>query len=252
MLPEWDHLPAAVRIVPIWGEPPERRNGSCTWDYDQVALVMKTLLFDLDGTLTDPKEGITRSIVHALEKMGYAAPAQDRLTFAIGPPLRDSLAALMSTDDAVQIEAALTAFRERFTTLGLYENRLYPGIVELLAEAKARRHRIYLATSKPLVYARRILAHFQIEHRFDGAYGPDLAGRHSDKAELLAHLLAEEGLAPDDCTMIGDRKHDVLAARSHRIRAVGVTWGYGSREELEAAGADAWCDEPREVLEAAG
>ena len=209
---------------------------------------MKTLLFDLDGTLTDPKEGITRCIAHALTRMGSAPPPLEDLRFAIGPPLRGSFAKLLNTDDGAAVEAAIAAYRERFSTVGLFENALYPGIRETLAEARARGHLVFLATSKPIVFATRILDHFELTPFFHGAYGSELDGKRDDKTELLAHLLAERKLEAGQCVMIGDRSHDMVAARNHGIGALGVTWGYGSREELLQAGAHALCEAPADLL----
>jgi phosphoglycolate phosphatase len=209
---------------------------------------LKTLLFDLDGTLTDPREGITRCIAHALQKLGHDAPPLDDLLFAIGPPLRGSFAKLMATEDAQQVEAAIVAYRERFSTVGLFENALYPDIRETIVEARSRGHAIYLATSKPIVFAVRILDHFGLSPLFDGAYGSELDGRRDDKTELLAHLIEERKLDPAHCVMIGDRSHDIVAARNHGMLGVGVTWGYGSRDELTGAGAHALCEAPRGLL----
>jgi phosphoglycolate phosphatase len=213
---------------------------------------LKTLLFDLDGTLTDPKEGITRCIAHALQTLGHDAPPLDELQFAIGPPLRGSFAKLMRTEDVALVEAAIAAYRERFSTVGLFENALYPDIRETLVEARSRGHAIFLATSKPIVFAVRILDHFGLTPLFDGAYGSELDGRRDDKTELLRHLLEERKLQPGLCVMIGDRSHDMVAARNHGIKRLGVTWGYGSREELTQAGADALCDLPPQLLDHAG
>jgi phosphoglycolate phosphatase len=202
------------------------------------------LLFDLDGTLTDPKEGITRCIAHALETLGHPSPPPDDLHFAIGPPLRATFGRLMQTEDRALIELALATYRERFATIGLFENALYPNIRETLAQARADGHRIFLATSKPHVYARRILVHFGIAEFFEAAHGSELDGRNDDKGELIAHLLRNERLAAEDCLMFGDRKHDVIGAAKNGVRAVGVTWGYGSEEELREAGASALCHAP--------
>lgn len=202
------------------------------------------LLFDLDGTLTDPKEGITRCIVHALERLGQAAPPADDLEFAIGPPLRSTFARLLQTEDRALIEKALATYRERFASVGLFENALYPDIRETLAAARKDGHRIFLATSKPHVYARRILDHFSLSDHFEAVYGSELDGRHDDKGELIAHLLATEQLDPAHCLMFGDRKHDIHGAARNRVRGIGVTWGYGSAEELREAGAVGLCHEP--------
>ncbi len=150
---------------------------------------MRTLLFDLDGTLTDPREGITRSIAYALERMGMAAPPLDTLHFAIGPPLRASFARLLSTDAPEAIERAVAHYRERFADVGLYENRPYAGIAEALAALRDSGARLFVATSKPQVYARRIVEHFGLHAHFLDVHGCELDGTREDKRDLLAHLL---------------------------------------------------------------
>lgn len=208
-----------------------------------------TLLFDLDGTLTDPKEGITKCIAHALVRMGRTPPPLDELAFAIGPPLRPTFGRLLDTSDRDQIEAALAAYRERFATVGLFENALYANIRESLHLAHGAGHRLLLATSKPHVYATRILDHFGLAPYFSGVYGSELDGRHDDKGELIAHLLAREQLAATNCRMFGDRLHDVIGAAKNGIETVGVTWGFGSAEELTSAGARALCHAPGDLPE---
>lgn len=203
-----------------------------------------TLLFDLDGTLTDPKEGITKCIAHALTRMGRTPPPLDELAFAIGPPLRPTFGRLLDTNDRERIESALAAYRERFATIGLFENALYANIRESLELAHAAGHRLFLATSKPHVYATRILDHFGIAPLFHGVYGSELDGRRDDKGELIAHLLEQENLIAAECRMFGDRLHDVIGAAKNGIETVGVTWGYGSHDELATAGASALCHAP--------
>jgi len=202
------------------------------------------LLFDLDGTLTDPREGITKCIAHALERMGREAPPLEELTFAIGPPLRASLARLIGTDDRDEVERAIGHYRERFAGTGLYENAPYAGIDGALAALRAAGHRLFVATSKPRVYAERIVGHFALDAHFEAVHGCELDGTREDKRDLLAHLLPRHGLAPRATVMIGDRGVDMRAARHHGAFALGVTWGYGSREELREAGAHALCDSP--------
>jgi phosphoglycolate phosphatase len=205
------------------------------------------LLFDLDGTLTDPREGITRCIAHALERMGREAPPREDLTFAIGPPLRASLARLLGTDDRDEVERAIGHYRERFAGTGLYENAPYAGIDAALAALREAGHRLFVATSKPRVYAERIVGHFALDAHFEAVHGCELDGTREDKRDLLAHLLPRHGLAPGETVMIGDRGVDMHAARHHGAFALGVTWGYGSREELHEAGAHALCDSPGEL-----
>jgi len=205
---------------------------------------LNAILFDLDGTLTDPREGITRSIAYALERMGIEPPALDSLTFAIGPPLRASLARLIGDASPAAVERALAHYRERFADVGLFENAVYNGIGEALAAIAATGNTLFVATSKPRVYAERIVRHFALEAHFAAVHGCELDGTREDKRDLLAHLLPHHGLAAGSAVMIGDRGADMVAARHHGLRAVGALWGYGDRAELLEAGAHVLCESP--------
>jgi phosphoglycolate phosphatase len=205
---------------------------------------MKAILFDLDGTLTDPREGITRSIAYAMERMGVSPPALDDLTFAIGPPLRASLARVLKTDSREDVERALAFYRERFVDVGLYENTIYEGMRETLAALAGAQATLFVATTKPEIYAERILRHFGLEAHFAAIHGCELDGTREDKRDLLAHLLPRHGIAPATAVMIGDRGLDMRAALHHGVAALGATWGYGDRAELEDAGAQRLCDRP--------
>ncbi|WP_420645142.1 HAD family hydrolase [Candidatus Leptofilum sp.] len=207
-----------------------------------------TLLFDLDGTLTDPKVGITQSIRYALDKMERPYSPNASLDWCIGPPLQESFAILLQNADPVVGQEALRLFRERFSTVGLFENEPYPDIHHLLAQLQAAGLKLYIATSKPAVYARRIVAHFDLAPYFLMVYGSELDGRFTHKNELIQHVLHTENLNPAHTLMIGDRKHDILGAKANHVTAVGVTWGYGSSEELRAAGADKLLHQPTELL----
>lgn len=205
------------------------------------------LLVDLDGTLTDNFEGISRSILHALARLGAPAPAADALRACVGPPLRASFARLLATDDRERIELAIAHYRSRYAETGWRENVLYAGVAELVRDLAATAATLVLCTSKPLPYARRIVAHFGLAPHFAAVHGADLDGALDDKAALVARLLEQETLDARRCTMIGDREHDVRAAHANGIRAVGVLWGYGSRDELVRAGADALVAAPAEL-----
>ena len=207
---------------------------------------MATLLFDLDGTLSDPKLGITRSIQYALRKLGFEAPEANELTWCIGPPLLGSLESLLAnTADA---EAALVHFRERFVATGIYENELYPGIMDALGALKVDGHRLFVETSKPKVFAERIIAHFELGEFFDAIYGPDLDDTRSGKSKLLAVLVRDEQLDPSQTTMIGDRAQDIIAGRENDLSTLGVLYGYGSETELRSAGADQLCPRPHDLI----
>ncbi|HET9579368.1 MAG TPA: HAD hydrolase-like protein [Usitatibacter sp.] len=211
---------------------------------------MKAVLFDLDGTLTDPREGITRCIAYALERMGVAPPPLADLTFAIGPPLRDSLAQLLGTGERDAVERALAFYRERFADVGLFENEPYAGIDEALHAIKAAGASLFVATSKPLVYAERIVRHFGLEAHFVAVHGCELDGTREDKRDLLAHLLPRHGVPAQGAVMIGDRGVDMRAARHHGLAALGALWGYGTAEELQGAGAHALCERPAALVQA--
>jgi len=207
------------------------------------------VLFDLDGTLTDPHDGITASIEHALRKLGVSSPPRHALKRFIGPPLRDTFAHLLggarvaSTDPAL-IDAAITFYRERFSTTGLFENVPYPGIHATLSVLEQRGAALYLATSKPRVYAERIVDHFGLGKFLTAVHGSELDGTRTDKVLLIAHILLTESLSASATAMVGDRSHDVVGAVANGVLPVGALWGYGSRDELVAAGATVLCERP--------
>jgi phosphoglycolate phosphatase len=206
------------------------------------------LMFDLDGTLTDSRAGITRCIQHALAEAGVAAPPAEELTRYVGPPLAGSFEMLLGTSDAQRIEAAIAAYRRRFEHVGMFENCLYPGIAEMLASFRAASHELCVVTVKPRVYALRILAHFGIAGLFQGVYGPELGARHYSKASLIHEACAKTSTLTAGL-MIGDRAEDVHGAKSNGVGSAAVTWGYGAREELEAAQPDCIVASTRELLE---
>ena len=203
------------------------------------------LLVDLDGTLTDPAEGIIDCFRLALEAMGRNPPPAAELTWVIGPPLRGCFAKFLG--DEVDPEEPLKIYRGRYGTVGLFEAVVYDGVDEALTELRAGGARLFLCTAKPIVYAERILRHFNLDGHFEAAYGDELGGRFRDKADLVAHILTTEGLGAADCCMLGDRVHDVLAASRHGIPAIGALWGYGGAAELGAAGAAVLCASPSQV-----
>ena len=205
------------------------------------------LVFDLDGTLTDPRLGITRCYAYALEQLGLPAPRLPELERHIGPPLRAVFAELLATAEVERIERGVTLYRERFATIGLFENAPYPEIHATLAELRERGHALWVCTSKPLVYAERILEHFALAEYFRGVYGDELRGAFADKARLLAHLLEREAIPAARAIMIGDRMHDARAARSNGARSIGVLYGFGDEPELTAAGVDALCAQVRDL-----
>ena len=204
------------------------------------------ILFDLDGTLTDPKPGITGSIQYALERMGEPVPDADALEWTIGPPLRLNFVKLVGEERA---DEGVRLYRERFGETGLFENRLIDGIPALLQGLVDQGHQLVVATSKPHVFASRIVEHFDLARYFTTVYGSELDGTRVDKRDLLRHIRDLEKLHPHRSVMVGDREHDVHGAKAIDVRTIGVRWGYGSDEELHKAGAYALVDRPHEINE---
>jgi len=191
------------------------------------------VLFDLDGTLSDPKIGITKSVQHALQKAGVMVNDLDELEPFIGPPLQVSFQEIYGFNDA-QITQAIRDYRERFTERGMFENKLYEDIPALLAHLKQQGYILTIATSKPTVFAEQIIKYFQLESYFDLVVGSHLDGSRSDKSEIIEEVLQQFDSYPKErFIMIGDRKYDLIGARKNQIDAIGVTYGFGSLEELK-------------------
>ncbi|WP_114944223.1 HAD family hydrolase [Microvirga calopogonii] len=203
-------------------------------------------LFDLDGTLTNPKTGITRSVQYALERLGRPVPDADELTWMIGPPLVAGFTELLGGTEEVQ--DAVRLYRERYSDVGLFENEVYAGIPALLQDLREKEVRLYVATSKMHVFARRILDHFDLSRFFIEIYGSEPDNRNADKRDLIRHILEREGFDPGRAVMIGDRKHDAIGAKANGIASIGVTWGYGSRQELLDAGSSCLVDDPQGLV----
>jgi len=200
--------------------------------------VTSHVFFDLDGTLTDPRDGIVRCIAHALATLDRPVPSERALERFIGPPLARTFEILLDTTDGTLVGSAIEAYRARFTATGILENRVYPEIPGALALLASRGTTLCVVTSKPSVFARRILDHFGLSSYFTRVHGPDLSDTSYTKATLVGRALESERLLPCAAVMIGDRADDIEGARANGVRSIGVTWGYGSRAELDAAGAD--------------
>lgn len=208
---------------------------------------LKTLIFDLDGTLTDPREGITRCYAQALEELGFEPPALSSLEKYIGPPVQEVFRDLLQTSDPARIQDAIRRYRARYSDIGLFENFAYEGIHEALTQLKAQRYGLLVCTSKPWTFAERILERFELNTFFSAVYGAELDGTRGNKVELLAYLIERERLPPASSVMIGDRLHDARAAKANGTRSLGVLYGFGDEAELTAAGVEGLCGTPREL-----
>ncbi len=193
------------------------------------------LLFDLDGTLTDSAPGITNSVRHAISSLGLTPLDDDTLRRFVGPPLHESFIRFCRLD-AVEATEAVRCYREYYAETGIFENSLYEGIIPLLEQLKRNHRRLFVATSKPAVYARQICHHFGIDDYFEAVEGSELDGRLTDKGELIRHLLDIHQISTAGTLMIGDREHDVIGAQKNGIPALGAGYGYGTFRELTEAG----------------
>ena len=206
------------------------------------------ILFDLDGTLTDSSPGIVRSIQHALVKMGLEEKDEDKLRSFVGPGLKYTFRRNYFYEEE-DVEQAVKFYRSYFSTKGIFENELYEGAVDLLKSLHDDGIKIALATAKPTYFANIILKHFEIRDYFDVVVGSHLNGNRTDKREIIAEVMDQLGLPEvKQCLMVGDREYDIMGAKHHGIKTVGVNYGYGSPKELLDAGADHLIDSPSELL----
>jgi phosphoglycolate phosphatase len=209
--------------------------------------MLSNIFFDLDGTLTDSKEGIVNCIYYALEKLGYPVPEAFNVNDCLGPPLRLSFRRLLKTNDEALIERAVEIYRERFSTIGCFENRVYPGIPELLSALRENDFKLYVVTTKPRVFAERIIEHFQLAQRFVAIYGTELNGQFDNKADLIEFILKARQLRAEETVMVGDKREDITAGQANRTGTIGVTYGYGTRREITEAAPDDICGSPEEI-----
>jgi len=203
-----------------------------------------TVLFDLDGTLTDSGEGIINCATLALEHFGLPVPDRDTMRIFVGPPLRDTF--LQFGVQEADVEEAIAVFRGRYSRVGKFENVPYSGIRELLEALQKAGHRLFVATSKPEMLAEEILAKFDLARYFERICGATLDGSRDSKASVIAYLLAQAGDV-QNAVMVGDTAFDVIGAKEHGIPAVGVAWGYGVAAEMEQAGAMAIAKDPQQL-----
>ncbi|MGO9452070.1 MAG: HAD hydrolase-like protein [Candidatus Binataceae bacterium] len=210
-----------------------------------MSLRAANVLFDLDGTLTDSRPGILKTIQHAMRSVGIEPPPENDLLWCVGPPLREIFGRLLPRGEALVIERAVSAYVERYRVAGYHENRVYPDVPEMLA-ALAARKRLVLVTAKHTDSAERILTLFNLREHFSAVFGSEPSGRLADKKDLVRHVLDELALERSETIIVGDRVHDIEGGIHNGIQAIGASWGYGSGDEL--AGAGHICRSPSEVL----
>ncbi len=196
----------------------------------------KAILFDLDGTLTESGDGITRSVQYALEKIGKPEPDVEKLEVFIGPPLKEQFMRYAGINEEMAAQA-VEFYRERYAITGIYENRLYPGVEEMLAELKRKGYLLAVTSSKPEFFVMQILDYFRIYEYFDVIVGSEMGGKRSKKAEVIEETLVRLKLQDhrEQVIMVGDKEHDVFGAREAGLDCIAVTYGYGTSEEIEAA-----------------
>ena len=198
---------------------------------------MEYILFDLDGTVTNPQEGITNSVAYALEYFGIRTEDNSTLNKYIGPPLRQSFMEYAGLSEE-QSHIGMIKYREYFGPKGIYENKVYEGIPELFEKLKAEDKKIILATSKPWIYAEMILEKFELKKYFDFVSGSELNGVRTNKADVIKYAIDKYNIPINNAVMIGDREHDIIGAKKNGLKTIGVLYGFGNKVELKSAGAD--------------
>ena len=207
----------------------------------------KNIIFDLDGTLSNPSDGFFDCLHYAVNELGLNVDLKRNLDWIIGPPLEEVMAQLLDGYSETEISRAVKYFRTQYNQTGLFGNHLYHRIPEVLAEIASSGKTLFVGTSKPQDSADRVVDHFGIRDYFKGVYGRNLELKQYKKAYVLREILSSEDIEPENTIMIGDRSHDIVAARANGMKAVGVTYGFGSERELRDAGAYRLCDSPESL-----
>lgn len=207
-----------------------------------------TVLLDLDGTLSDSRPGIAASFRFTLGEMGHDPDATGDLTWAVGPPIAVSIQRLLSLYGDDRVDRAVQIYRARYSEIGLYDCSVFPGVLAMLEGLRDAGSTMFVATSKRRDFADRVIDHLNLRAFVGGVYGALPGGGLDEKQDLLSHIIATENLTAGAPVMVGDRLHDIHAAKANGLRSIGVLWGYGGAEELSAAGADAMAETPDNVV----
>jgi len=207
----------------------------------------EAVLLDLDGTLSDSRPGIEACFRYMLTELGHDPAAAGDLTWAVGPPIAVSIGRLLAQYQDDRVEAGLTTYRAHYSAVAIYDCTIYPGVPEMLGALRTSGFVLCVATSKRRDFAERVIDYLGLGDVFRGVYGAEPGGGLDNKDDLLAHILRREGFSPERTVMLGDRLHDIHAAKANRLRSIGAAWGYGGEAELLAAGADAIAATPRDM-----
>ena len=205
------------------------------------------VLLDLDGTLSDSRGGIEACFRYMLAELGHDPVAAGDLTWAVGPPIGVSVTRLLAQYNDARVDQGLAVYRARYSSVAIYDCSVYPGVLDMLGALGDAGHVMCIATSKRRDFAERVIDHLGLRSYLHAVYGAEPGGALDNKDALLAHVLRQEGFSPSDTVMVGDRVHDIVAARANNLRSIGAAWGYGGRAELEAAGADVIAALPQAV-----
>lgn len=205
-------------------------------------------LLDLDGTLVDSEPGVRASCEAAVRSLGHPIAGGLSIRSVIGPPIEEMMGQLLAPFGDDRVAEAVLAYRDHYGREGYKGSTVYPGIVGMLDDLSALGVRLFVATSKRTIYARRVLDHLGLTARFGAVYGSEPGGSVDLKADLIAHILDHQAIAADQCQMVGDRKEDTLGALANGVASIGVLWGYGDRAELEAAGATIIVAHPADLM----
>jgi len=209
---------------------------------------MRTVLLDLDGTLSDSKTGIEGCFRHTLAELGHDPAASGDLSWAVGPPIATSLGRLLGQYGDDRVDQGLTIYRAHYSATAIYDCSVFPGVATMLDRLRDAGAPMFIATSKRRDFAERVMAHLGLTAYVGRIYGAEPGGGLDEKHDLLAHILKTEALDATSTVMVGDRLHDIHAAKANALRSIGVLWGYGGAEELTRAGADHLAETPREVV----
>jgi phosphoglycolate phosphatase len=208
---------------------------------------LRNIFFDLDGTLVDTSLGVFRCYRYTFDKLDLPYPGDNTMRQFLGPSLREAFTKLLDTTDSSVVEKAVAIYRERYRPIGVFECEMYPGISDLLFGLSQKNLRLFVVTTKAKPYADIMVKHLGFEHWFTAIIGAGMDGRFDDKAEMIEYILSNFSLNAQETIMIGDRERDILAGKANNTRTMGVTYGYGSSDEIKTAQPDWICESPREI-----